>query len=102
MVDFEFTVVDKSKWEQLTPSIPAKKEDKYDKVLDALEAGEILRIPTKDAKEMKGLRITLGRKTSSRGFRVEYRSEGDTLYVKKSDAPVTATKPKKEKVTQQA
>ncbi len=104
MADLEFKVVDKTKWETLAPATPAKKEDKYNKVLDALEAGEILEITTKDAKEMKGYRISLGRKASARGFRTEYRIDGNILYVKKSDTPVTPgkSKKKKEKVAQEA
>jgi|GEM_PF-4358806 len=69
----EFTVVDKTKWEELTPPTPSKPADKYAPILDALEAGEIIQIKTSDVKEMKGLRITLGRKSRARGFSVEYR-----------------------------
>jgi hypothetical protein len=97
----EFTVVDKTKWEELAPPTPTKKQDKYIPILDALETGEIIQIKTSDAKEMKGLRITLGRKSKSRGFSVEYRAEDATLYVKKSDKAITSTETKKKvKVTQ--
>jgi hypothetical protein len=91
----EFTVVDKTKWEQLTPQTPPKPVDKYAPLLDALEAGEVIQIKTVDNKEMKGIRITLGRKSKSRGFSVEYRAEDATLYAKKSDAPSAESKKKK-------
>lgn len=97
MADITFKTVDNTKWEKLTPPAKTTKEDKYVKVLDALEAGEILEIPTSDNKEMKGLRITLGRKSSARGFKVEYRIEGDILYVKKSGEAITPAAPKKKK-----
>lgn len=85
----QFKTVDTTKWEKLSPPSPAKKEDKYTPVLDALEAGEILEIPTTDNKEAKGIRISIGRKASARGFKVEYRAEGNTLYVKKSQGTIS-------------
>jgi len=97
MADITFKTVDSKKWEQLVPPTPAKPVDKYVPILDALEAGEILEITTKDAKESKGLRISIARKASTRGFRVEYRAEDTTLYVKKSEQEITPSKPKKKK-----
>ncbi len=81
-----------------------KKEDKYVPILDALEAGEIIQIETSNDKEAKGYRISLGRKSRSRGFSTEYRTDGNTLYVKKSDALITPSKSKakKEKATASA
>jgi hypothetical protein len=38
----------------------------------------------------------VGRKSSSRGFKVEYRTDGDTLYVKKIGT-IAAGEPKKKK-----
>jgi len=100
----EFTITDAKKWETLTPPEPAKKEDKYAKALDAIEAGEIIQIPTKDTKEMRGYRISFGRKSTARGFRVEYRIEGNILYIRKSEEPIQIKEPKKkkEKVAQEA
>src|SRR2546423_11793892 len=102
MAGIEFKVADKTKWEQLQPPTPAKPKDKYAPILDALEAGEIIEIETSDNKEMKGYRITLGRKASSRGFKTEYKVEGNTLYARKSEEPITPTKPKKEKAAASA
>lgn len=97
MADIQFKTVDTSKWEQLAPAKPAKAADKYTPILDALESGEIIQIETTDNKEAKGVRIALGRKASARGFKTEYRSEGNTLYARKSDEAATPTKSKKEK-----
>lgn len=44
----------------------------------------------------------VGRKSGSRGFKVEYRTDGDTLYVKKIGTIAAAGEPKKEKVVQAA
>jgi len=92
-----FKTVDNKKWETLTPPEKTVKEDKYAAVLDALEAGEIVEIPTADNKEAKGIRIAIGRKSKARGFSVQYRAEGNILYVKKNDQDVAPTKIKKEK-----
>ncbi len=97
MVDLNFKVVDSKKWDSLPPRSSAKKDDKYTPILDALEAGEILEIPTNDAKEMRGLRITLGRKSSVRGFKVETRNNGNLLYVRKSAEPLEPKAPKERK-----
>src|SRR2546426_7041688 len=97
MADITFKVVDNKKWENLVPPTTAKKEDKYTLIMDALEAGEILEIPTSDNKEAKSLRISIARKASARGFRVEYRAEDNTLYVKKSTEPVETKQPKEKK-----
>ncbi len=106
MATLEFKVVDKKKWEELPVPTSTKKDDKYAAIIDALEAGEILEIPTADIKQMKGIRITLGRKASSRGFKVEGRTEGNILYVKKSDEPTQPVerkeRKKKVKVTAEA
>lgn len=92
----DFTVVDKTKWESLTPVAPTKPADKYAPLLDALEAGEIIQIKTTDNKEAKGIRISIGRKSSARGFKVDYRMDGSTIYVRKSDKSAS-TETKKEK-----
>lgn len=84
----QFKTVDNSKWEKLTPVTPQKPPDKYTPILDTLESGEIVAIETVDAKESKGLRISIARKASTRGFKVEYRAEGSTLYVKKSQGAI--------------
>jgi hypothetical protein len=97
MADLSFKVVDNKKWESLPPSTSTKKDDKYTPVLDALEAGEILEIPTSDNKELKGIRITLGRKAAMRGFKVESRNEGNLLYVRKSTEPLEPKAPKERK-----
>lgn len=102
MADITFKTVDNTKWEKLAP-LTTKAPDKYVAVLDALESGEILEIETKDAKEAKGVRIAIGRKASARGFKAEYRVEGNTLYVKKNEEKVQAKEPKeKEKKKKEA
>lgn len=100
MADIQFKTVDTSKWEKLAPPKAEKPADKYTPVLDALESGEIIQIETKDDTEAKGIRISIGRKSRVRGFSVEYRIDGRTIYAKKSDKE--PTKSKKEKVTVKA
>ena len=57
-------------------------------VLDAVEAGGIKEIRVPDASQLRGLRVALGRGAAQRGFKLEYRSDGPRLYVRKSDEPL--------------
>ena len=104
MNGLDFKIVDAKKWDSLPEPTPAIKVDKYIKILDALEAGEIIKLATKDNNDLKGKRIALGRKSRSRGFVVDFRVENDALYVRKSDRPVPPSQPKKkkEKVVEEA
>jgi len=57
-------------------------------LLDEIEAGKIKEIRVPDEAQMRGLRVALGRVASQRGFRLEYRSDGPVVYIRKSDQPV--------------
>src|SRR5947209_8917423 len=94
MSDLAFEVVETTLWEKLTPPATAKKTDQYVAIVDALEAGHVVKLPTKDNTEMKGKRIVLGKRVRARGFSVEYRVEGSDLYVKKSDETSISSTPK--------
>ncbi len=108
MQDLDFVIVDPKKWESLPIPTSPHKPDKYDKVLDALEAGEIIQLKAESENDLKGKRIALGRKSRARGFVVEFRNEGLALYARKTGQeiqPKAAKQPRqhkdKEMVTQE-
>jgi hypothetical protein len=74
-------------------SIPPRKagsgpDPRIAAVLDEIASGAIKEIRVPDESQMRGLRVTLGRAASQRGFRLEYRAEGPVMYVRKSDEPL--------------
>jgi hypothetical protein len=54
-----------------------------------LEQGKVVRLPLGDESELRGLRLALGRRAAGRGFKVETRTDGKTLVVRKSEQPLT-------------
>ncbi len=48
----------------------------------------MIRLPLGDETELRGLRLALGRRAAGRGFKVETRTDGQTLVVRKSDQPL--------------
>ena len=86
--EFEITDATVEQFESI-PRHGAKAQDpQIVALLDDLEAGKIKEIRGQNETKLRGLRVTLGRGASSRGFRLEYRSDGHTLYIRKSDQPL--------------
>ena len=65
----------------------AKPPDEWDGYVDRLDNGEILAFPIADQKERLGIGLRLGRKASSRGFKIQTLPKDDELLVRKSDEP---------------
>jgi hypothetical protein len=76
---------------------PKQTTSDWDPVLDELENGDVISIPVKDDKELRGFRIGMARRAASRQLKLEFRATATTLAVRKSDLPYVA-KPKKEAV----
>ena len=57
-------------------------------MLDEIEGGKIKEIRVPDEAQMRGLRVALGRAAAQRGFKLEYRSDGPVMYVRRSDQPL--------------
>jgi hypothetical protein len=57
-------------------------------ILDAVEAGGIKEIRVPDESHSRGLRVALGRGAAQRGFKLDWRSDGSLLYVRRSDEPL--------------
>lgn len=81
----EFQEISEKEFEQLErPKGPTKKIDpQVEALLSALQAGKIVRIPIASEKELKGKRLSIGRRAMSRGFKVEFRYGEGFLAVRK-------------------
>ena len=60
-----------------------------EELLTKLDQGSVIRVPLGEESELRGLRLALGRRAAGRGFKVETRTDGQTLVVRKSDQPFT-------------
>ena len=87
----QFEEVDASVFDQYPrPAGPGKKIDpQWEELLTKLDQGSVIRLPLGDDSELRGLRLALGRRAAGRGFKVETRTDGQTLVVRKSDQPMT-------------
>lgn len=93
-----FRRISPEEWSELPAPTTKKAPDKYDELLGAVEAGEMVELETEGEKDLRGKRIGIGRGAKGRGFKVEYRIQGNKLYVKrgadidsKSSAAASAT-----------
>lgn len=89
----EFETVTLEEWEKVPPPAPSKPKDRFEHILASIRDGNIAKIELKEEKDLKGTRIGLARKSRNLGFLVEFRNLGNTLYVKRSEKPLTQ-KPK--------
>ncbi len=87
----QFEEVDASVFDEYPqPAAPGKKADpQWEELLTKLDQGSVIRLPLGEESELRGLRLALGRRAASRGFRVETRTDGQSLVVRKSDQPLT-------------
>ncbi len=87
----QFEEVDASVFDQYPrPMGPGKKVDpQWEELLTKLDQGSVIRLPIGDGAELRGLRLALGRRAAGRGFKVEARTDGQSLVVRKSNQPLT-------------
>jgi hypothetical protein len=67
---------------EATPPRPADPD--WEAVLDALEAGQHVRLPYEEGQNRRGLALAVGRRAAGRGFKVELRHGEDFLAARKS------------------
>ena len=81
------------KWETITErdfaALPEAKPQRqadpdWEAVLDALEAGQFVRLPYQEGQNRRGLALAVGRRAARRGFKVELRHGEDFLAARKS------------------
>ncbi len=87
----QFEEVNASVFDQYPrPAAPGKKIDPaWEELLTKIDQGSVVRLPLGDEAELRGLRLALGRRAAGRGFKVETRTDGQTLVVRKSDRPLS-------------
>ena len=87
-----FEEVDASVFDEYPqPLAPGKTIDpQWEELLTKLDQGSVIRLPLGEGSELRGLRLALGRRAAGRGFKVETRTDGQTLVVRKSDQPLTS------------
>ena len=55
------------------PTKPPKSDAEWEELVTALESGKAVKVPFADEKEMRGKRLSLGRRSIRRGFKVDLR-----------------------------
>ncbi len=81
----EYKIIDEEGWNAIPPKL-SRKPDELDSVIDELEHGNIIRLTAADEKDLRGKRLTIGRRATKRGFKVEIRTQGLTIAVRKREA----------------
>jgi hypothetical protein len=80
---------DRSEFDRLPPRTQQKPPDpEWEELIAELEAGHDVRLPFADEKEMRGLRLSLGRRAARRGFKVELRYGNGFLVARRIEGGV--------------
>lgn len=73
-VAIKWETIDSNAFDALPNPKPAPKNDpEWEEIITALESGQVVKIPYADEKELRGKRLSVGRRAIKRGFRVELR-----------------------------
>jgi hypothetical protein len=98
MAAVKFEIVEEAAWDALKPT-SEKKPGFWDEVLGVLESGKIVTLDVTPEtlkamgfKTIGGVRIGLGRTATGRGMRLDYRTQGNTLAVRRVDESKSETK----------
>lgn len=81
----DWDVVSTEEFEKLPPRQPQRRTSpEWDSVLDELMSGKPVRLRYADEKDLRGKRLSLGRRAAQRGITVEIRYGEGFLIVRKS------------------
>jgi hypothetical protein len=87
-------------FEEVAPSVfeqyPAKKapgqsDPAWDDLLTRLDQGKVVRLPYTDERQLRGLRLAVGRRAAGRGFKVETRHDDQSIVIRRRDQATSAT-----------
>lgn len=80
-----FEIAEPGEWEAAAPATP--QPNQWDALLEQVTQGKTVRIPFPDDPEkMRGTRISIGRRATTRGIHIEFRKSGDNLLVQQKGA----------------
>jgi hypothetical protein len=83
----QFEEVDPSVFEQYPArKAPGQSDPAWDDLLTRLEQGKVVRLPYTDERQLRGLRLAVGRRAAGRGFKVETRHDQDSIVIRRRDA----------------
>jgi hypothetical protein len=88
----QFEEVDPSVFEQYpAKKAPGQTDPAWDDLLTRLEQGKVVRLPYTDERQLRGLRLAVGRRAAGRGFKVETRHDHDSIVIRRRDAAIPGT-----------
>jgi len=79
----QWTEVDPAEFETYPAAKPAKGRDDIDDILDAVAAGQTVRLTLDGDAGLRGRRMSLGRRAKKRGFSIEMRYQENRIIVRK-------------------
>ncbi len=86
----QWTDVDPAEFETYPAAKPAKGWDDIDDILDAVAAGQTVRLTLDGDAGLRGRRMSLGRRAKKRGFSIEMRYQENRIIVRKKPSAVDA------------
>lgn len=101
-MSISFSEMSQKDFEALPVPVRVEKEDQYADLINSLEQGKIVAFDYTDAKDLRGKRITIGRKAHARGFTVEFRVNGTKVAVRKNSDTLPEPKPVKHRVKKES
>ncbi len=75
----QWTEVDPAEFETYPAAKPAKGRDDIDDILDAVAAGQTVRLTLDGDAGLRGRRMSLGRRAKKRGFSIEMRYQENRI-----------------------
>jgi len=97
----EFHEISEKEWEKMPPALPPKPPNQWETLLAAVAAGKIVRVKVHPDR-IKGMRIGMARVAASRlNMKLEFRTEGDELAIRRSDTPIEPKEPRERKPRRQ-
>jgi hypothetical protein len=82
----QFEEVDPRVFEQYpAKKAPGQSDPAWDDLLTRLDQGKVVRLPYTDERQLRGLRLAVGRRAAGRGFKVETRHDGQSIVIRRRD-----------------
>ena len=96
----QWTEVDPTEFETYPAAKPAKGRDDIDDILDAVAAGQTVRLTLDGDAGLRGRRMSLGRRAKKRGFSIETRYQENRIIVRQKMSVATDSAPEEPRATE--